>query len=173
MTQKAASFSITYYFQTLSRVLGAPVDFFGNFPETVGFKQSVGFLMLSSAFFAGASLLTRQYQSPVLAGGIFFANAVGMTVIAAGLGYILMSMIAGRRVSFRIFFSVYAFASGVVLLASWIPLFVWLTEPWKWVLIGIGLTHACGLKWITGVLIIVMSIAILMLFFWSVLPVIS
>jgi hypothetical protein len=173
MTQKTASFSIAYYFQTLAKVLGTPVDFYGNLPETIGFKQSVGFLMISSAFFAGASLLTRQYHSPVLAGGIFFANAVGMTVIAAGLGYILMSMFAGRRVSFRVFFSVYAFASGVVLLAAWIPLFVWLTEPWKWVLIGIGLTHACGLKWITGVLIIVTSIVMMMLFFWSLVPVIS
>jgi hypothetical protein len=84
-----------------------------------------------------------------------------------------MTMFWGRKVTFRRFFSVYAIASGVTLLASWIPLFIFITEPWKWLMIGIGLTQTVGLKWLHSVLVIVLSIGMMVLFFWSLLPLIS
>lgn len=173
MQQTAGQFSIGFYFSTLSKALGAPVIFFRELPRDIGLKQSAGFLIVSSVFFAGASLLTRDFPRPVLSGVIFFINAVGMTMIAAGTGYVLMTMIAGRKVTFRTFFSIYAFSSGIVMLAAWIPMFFWVTEPWKWLLIGFGLTKTCELRWLHAVLVIVISIAVIMLFFWSLMPVIS
>jgi hypothetical protein len=167
MAQKTAQFSITYYFQVLTKVLGAPGTFFRELPENNGFIQSIGFLVVSAAFSSGAAVLTQPLEQPLVAGGIYFINAMGMTLIAAGLGYIIMVMTAGRKVGFQRFFCVYAFASGVTLLAAWIPLFVWLTEPWKWILIGVGLSKTIGLKWIPIVLIIGISIAVIILFFWS------
>jgi hypothetical protein len=172
-TMDADRFSIKFYFQSLAKALGTPGTFFRELPENTGFQQSVGFLVVSSVFFAVASLTTREFEAPWISSSIFFANAVGMTFIAAGFGYITMTMFWGRKVTFRRFFSVYAFASGVTLLASWIPLFVFITEPWKWLMIGIGLTKTCGLKWLNSVLIIVMSIGMIVLFFRSLLPIIS
>jgi len=173
MTQDASRFSIGFYFKSLAKALATPVTFFQELPEDTAFHQSAGFLIVSSAFFALASLTTRDFEAPWISSGVFFLNAVGMTLIAAGLGYISMTMFWGRKVTFRRFFSVYAFASGVTLLASWIPLFVFMTEPWKWLMIGIGLTKTCGLKWLQSVLVIVMSIGMIVLFFWSLLPLVA
>lgn len=173
MKQDSGRFSIGFYCQSLAKALGTPVSFFRDLPEDMGLSQSMGFLLVSSVFFAAASLTTREFNAPWVSSGIFFINAVGMTLIAAGLGYITMTMFWGRKVTFCRFFSVYAFASGVTLLASWIPLFVFITEPWKWLMIGIGLTKTCGLKWLHSVLIIVISIGMIILFFWSLLPLVS
>lgn len=173
MQQSAGRFSLGFYFRSLAKLLGMPGTFFEELPADTGFKQSVGFLVVSSVFFAVASLTTRDFEAPWISSGIFFINAVGMTFIAAGLGYITMTMFLGRKVTFRQFFSVYAFASGVTLLASWIPMFVFITEPWKWLMIGVGLKKTCGLKWLHSVLIIVLSIGMMVLFFWSLLPLVS
>ena len=173
MKQENSQFSIGFYFQALAKVLGEPGTFFSELSIDKGFKQSFGFLLVSSGFFAGASLLTRQYANPLLTGGIFFVNAVGMTFIAAGLGYMLMSMFFGKKATFSQLLAVYAYASGVTLLASWIPLFVWLTEPWKWILIAMGLTKSCGFRWNQTVVVIGGSFGIMVLFFKSLLPLIS
>ncbi len=165
-------FTAGYYFGTLTRVLGQPKTFFRQLPAETGFVQPAGFLMVSSAFFTGACLLTQSFDRPLLTGGIFFVNAVGMTFIAAALGYLSMSMIAGRKADFARIFSVYAFSTGITLLATWIPLFIWLTEPWKWILIGSGLTISCGLKWTQSLMVIGMSIGIMILFFSALLPLI-
>ena len=173
MKQATDQFSFGFYFKALAKVLGEPGTFFRELPVDSGFNQSFGFLLMSSVFFAGASLLTRQFTQPLLTGCIFFINAIGMTMVAAGLGYMLMSMFFGKKVKFSRLFAVYAYASGVTLLASWIPLFVWLTEPWKWVLIGMGLTKSCGLRWNQTIVLIGGAIGIMVLFFRSLLPLIS
>lgn len=172
MQPAAGRFSMRFYFTSLAKVLGTPGSFFRELPEETGWNQSLGFLTVSAAFSTMACLLTQPLESPLLVGAIYFVNAMGMTFIAAGLGYMLMTMFAGRKILFRQFFSVYAFASGVTLLASWIPLFIWLTEPWKWILVGMGLTKTCGLRWSAAVLVIVSSIGVIILFFWSLVPVI-
>lgn len=164
-------FTMGFYFQTLTRMLGAPGDFFSEFPDKPDFRRSFGFLIISSLFFTGASL-THIRESPVLTAGILLINAVAMPFITAGLGFMVMTMTLGKRVKFTKFFAVYAYATGVTLLASWIPLFVWFTEPWKWLLIAMGLVKGCGLRWMQAILITGLSIFITVLFFWSLAPVI-
>ncbi len=105
--------------------------------------------------------------------GIHLFNAVGMTFIMAGLGYLVMGLSIGKKVPFARLFSIYALCSGVTLLVSWIPYFAVLTEPWKWYLIGTGLTKSCGLKLKEALLIIGMSLAIWILFYWSLMPLIT
>ncbi len=172
MKQANNNFSVGFYFQSLAKVLGEPGAFFRELQDT-GLKQPLGFLLVSSAFFAGASLLTRPSPGQILNGSILFINAVGMPFIAAGLGYMLMTLFFGKIVTFSRLFSIYAFAAGVTLLASWIPLFIWLTEPWKWVLIGMGLTKSCDFRWNQTVVVIGGSIGVMVLFFRSLLPFIS
>jgi hypothetical protein len=169
---ETARFTMGFYFQALTRMLSAPGEFFGEFSEKVGFQQSFGFLVLSSLFFTGASL-TCLRESHVLMAVILLINAVSMTFIAAGTGFFVMAMTIGKRTTFTKFFAVYAFSAGVTMLASWIPLFVWLTEPWKWLLIAVGMVKGCGLRWRQAILIIVLSILVIVLFFWSLAPVIS
>ena len=100
-------------------------------------------------------------------------NAIGMVLIAAALGYLVMALTIGKQVSFTRFFSVYAFSSGVTLLASWIPFFIWITEPWKWWLIGTGMVKGCGFSLSQALVIIGVSISVMFLLFWSVLPLVA
>jgi hypothetical protein len=164
-------FTLGSYFQTLTRILGSPGQFFSEFPEDVGFGRPFGFLLISSLFFTGASL-TCIHEKPILIAGILFVNSITMPFGSAGLGFMVMSMAIGKRVTFARLFAVYAFAAGVTLLASWIPLFIWLTEPWKWMLIALGMVKGCGLRWTQAFLIIGLSVFILVLFFWSLGPVV-
>lgn len=165
-------FTFGFYFQALTRMLSSPSRFFSELPDETGFRQPLGCLIISSLFFAGAGLTTIS-ENQILMGGILWVNAVAMPFVTAGITFMVMTMSMGKRVNFPKLFSVYAYATSVTLLASWIPLFVWLTEPWKWILIVIGLVKGCGFRWMQAILVVVVSIFIVMLFFWSLCPVLA
>ena len=165
-------FNFGFYFQALTRMLSSPSRFFGELPDETGFRQPLGCLIISGLFFAVASLTTIS-ENQILMGGILWVNAVVMPFMTAGIAFMVITMSMGKRVSFQKLFSVYAYATSVTLLASWIPLFIWLTEPWKWMLIVIGMAKGCGFKWMQAILIVAVSIFIVMLFFWSLAPVLS
>jgi len=164
-------FTFGFYFQALTKMLSSPTRFFDELPGETGFRQPLGFLIISSLFFAGASLTTIS-ENQILVGGILLVNAVAMPFVTAGISFMVMTMAMGKRVSFPRLFSVYAYATGVTLLASWIPLFVWLTEPWKWILIIIGMVKGCSFRWMQAILVVAVSIFIVVLLFWSLGPVI-
>jgi hypothetical protein len=166
------TFGIGLYFRLLNGLLGTPRRFFADLPADFGWQRPMGFLLVSSVFFTGASLLSALPERPLLLGIIYFMNAVVMTVIAAAAGYGVMVMFFGRRTTFGRLFGVVALSSGVTLLAAWIPFFLWLTEPWRWWLIGTGMTRALGLSGWQALLIVVVSVAVIFLFFWSVWPVV-
>ena len=165
-------FTLGFYFQALTRMLSSPSRFFSEMPIDTGFRQPLGFLIISGLFFAGASLTTLS-ENQILMGGILFVNAVAMPFVTAGIAFMVITMTMGKQVSFPKLFSIYAYATGVTLLASWIPLFVWLTEPWKWILIVIGLVKGCGFKWMQAILVVAVTIFIAVLFFWSLGPVLA
>ncbi len=169
------SFGLRFYVSTLSHLLGHPRDFFIQFAGAgMDPLKALGFLMTSALICAGASLMNGSlYGNPAVMGGIFLLNAVGMAVICAGSGYLVMVMAYGKQLGFGCFFSVYALSAGVVVLAAWMPFFVIFTEPWKWYLIGLGLVHGCGLGWRQALIIMALSIAMVLLLFYSALPLIS
>jgi hypothetical protein len=164
-------FTIGFYIQTLTGILGSPRRFFGELPEEMGFRNPFVFLLISSLFFTGASL-TCIHDRHVFMAGILLINALAMPFITAGIAFLIMTMTMVKRANFTSLFAVFAFAAGVTMLASWIPLFVWITEPWKWLLIAIGMVKACGLRWAQAILIIGSSVFVVLLFFWSLGPVI-
>ena len=164
-------FGLVFYFQALTMILGSPGQFFEELPQDTGYRRPFGFLLISSLFFVGASL-TQAHDKPWFMAAILFLNALGMTFITAVVGFMVMGMIRGRRIPFPRIFAVCAYSSGVTMLASWIPLFVWITEPWKWTLISIGMVRACALSWKQTILVMGISIFVIVLFFWSVMPVI-
>ena len=169
---KNIGFTIGYYFRTLSGILGAPGQFFGHLPDPVGFRRSVGFLLVSSLFFTVASFACFREHHWLLS-SIFWVNAFFMPLIASGLAFMVMMLTLGRRIPFERLFAIYAFASGVTLLVSWIPFSTWLTEPWKWVMIGLGMVRAGGLRWRQTVLVVGISVVLLVLLFQALLPVVA
>jgi hypothetical protein len=166
-------FSMHFYAQTVFGLLGQPRKFYDALPQSIGMMPVLGFLAVSAVFSSIASLLNTNPQNLYLTGGIYLFNAVGMVLIMAGLGYMVMTLCIGKKVSFARLFSIYALSSGVTLLVSWIPFLVVLTEPWKWWLIGTGIIKGCGLKLKEAVLIIALSLAVWILLYWSLIPIIT
>ena len=99
------TFSIGFYFKAITRILGEPRGFFLDLPLEPGFKKPVGFLLVSSLLFSGASLLQGRLAQPALMAAIFFINALGMTLIASFLGYLVVLVTLGRYRPFNKFFS--------------------------------------------------------------------
>jgi hypothetical protein len=166
-------FSMHFYVQTICGILGRPRKFFSELPLAIGMKEALIFLVISSLFFCAARLMNIRPHSVYLMAGIYLFNAVGMVFIMAGLGYLVMALSIGKKVPFARLFSIYALCSGVTLLVAWVPYFVVFTEPWKWYLIGIGLTKGCGLKIKEAAVMIALSLIIWILFYWSLIPVIT
>lgn len=159
-------------FWTLADIVGAPGRFFRRLPDPVGFRRSTGFLFFCCLFFAGASFLCFRPNS-VLLTGILFVNAFFMPFIASGICFMAMRMILGKRIPFERLFAIVAFSSGVTLMASWIPFSLWVTEPWKWSLIAVGMVRGGGLRWGQAIFVLAITIGILFLFFRSLLPLIG
>ena len=173
MDHAVPGLTVSGYFQILARVVAEPRAFFTELSNTVNIKIPFVFLLLSSAFFSLAANIVHQFPNPLMMTAILFINAIGMTIISAGLGYVLIAILAGRRYSFVQITSVYAYASGTVFLAAWIPMALWLTELWKWWLIGTGLCRTCGLQRQQAWLVVGLSIGGMVGIFWALVPIIA
>lgn len=161
------------YLPALTTLLCRPKSFFQAGRLAAEQPQAVRFIGLSTVFSAMATALGTGTANALPVAVIYMINALGMTVIAATLGHMVMVMAAGRRVAFGRFFSVYAFAAGTTLIFSWVPFAFWFTEPWKWWLIWTGLVHGLELPRRLTLAIITMTVCILTLFFQSLLPLLT
>ena len=159
------------YFRTLTQVWFSPGRFFSDLPESSGLTRPLAFLVLSSLLFAAGNLLYLR-ERILLKVAILFINAVAMPFIASAFGYLVMTMMMGKRASYRRLFSIYAFASGATLLLAWLPFSLWFVEIWKWFLIGVGMVKGCAFRPLQAGAVIALSMVILVLFFYSLGPVI-
>ena len=151
------------------QLFSSPGKFFNELNNKFRVKHSAGFLLISALLFTVASIQILKPDDQLIGSAILFTNAFGMALLLSIIGYALMGASVGRKVSFAAFFSVYAYASGATLLASWIPYTLVFTEPWKWVLVGIGLKKSCGLGLGATIWVILGSITILSILLWSIL----
>lgn len=157
-----------FYAYALIQLLIEPGLFFREILEKTRLRRAVEFMVIGCLFYTLASLLTGAYTQPVrIMAPIFFLNAAGMILISSTLGYIAMVMIAGKKARFAVVFSIYAFSSGVTLFLSWLPFLVWVTEPWKWWLISVGLKNTCNLSWKKSIVIMALSIIVLFFLMYS------
>lgn len=147
------------YPRTLIAIITGPGRFFRGLPRDIGLKQPVLFLIISSIIAALAGLSQQADNRLLLASARFF-NSMGLTFIAAAAGLIPAKLFRREDASFPLFFSVYAYSFGAVALIGWLPSFIWCAESIKWVLVGLGLIHACGFKRYQALLIIITSIGL-------------
>ena len=155
------------YLQIMNRMLVSPGQFFRDTLGYVDLRRALGFLILSSLFFTLAKLSLIQ-QDYLKLSVINFLNSLFMPALCAGIGYALLKWFSDREIRFNRLFAVYALSSGLMMLMSWIPLFLWITEPWKWFLVGLGLVKGCGLSRRQTLLVIILSIFLIVLVFWSI-----
>ena len=160
-----------YYLATQSRMVKEPGRVFNEMLPEQGAKRPLGVLLASSIIYSLSSILIGQPEAPVVAAAVLFVNAIGMALIAAAVGYGLVALFAGRSVPFGQLLPIYALSSSITLLVAWLPYSVWLTEPWKWWLIGTGLTKGCAaLQGWQALVIVISSIGVITLLFSAVLP---
>jgi Yip1-like protein len=158
--------SCQFYGYAVIQILIEPRRFFTELPKNATMAKSLGFCVICSLFYTAASLLTGTYPSPIKMGGVFFINNVAMVFLPAGLSYMILVMIRKKKSRFPLLFSVCAFSSGITLLVSWMSMFLWFTEPWKWWLIYTGFKNTCGIPWKASLVILVLTMIIE--FFFSV-----
>jgi hypothetical protein len=156
-----------FYGYAVIQILIEPRQFFRELPKNATMATSFGFCMICSLFYTAASLLTGTYPDPVGMGGVFLLNSVGMVFLPAGLSYLIMVITQGKKSVFPLVFSVCAFSSGITLLVSWMSMFVWFTEPWKWWLIYTGFKNTCEIPWKASLVTLVLTIIIQFFFLYS------
>ena len=91
---------------------------------------------------------------------IYFANAAGMVAIGSVTGFCTMVMMCGRVSRFSLVFGLYAYASGITMLISWLPFMLWFTEPWKYWLVYTGFKNSCGLSKGRALAVILISVPV-------------
>ena len=157
-------FTMGFYFQALTRLLGAPGQFFQELSGETAFQKPLGFLILS-AFFSTVAKLALIRDGYLILSAIFFINAVVMPMIASTIAFLVGNAALANRVRLRQYISVFAFASGTTMFLSWIPPLVWVAEPWKWILVYKGMTRGCGLRNMRAILIILVTVTVICLSF--------
>ncbi len=151
-----------FYGCAVIRILIEPRRFFSELSEKSGIKALL-FCIGCSGIYVSASLLSGNYPHALSTVGILFVNCLGMVCISAGLSHMIMVMTLGKQVGIEDLFSVYAFASGVTLLFSWVSCFIWFTEPWKWWLIYTGFRERCRFSW--GRALFILGVTLVVQFF--------
>jgi hypothetical protein len=162
------SISLASYSNILIQLMRSPGSFFDNHCKKNQAKQAAGFLLISNILFTIAALSVIRFDNPLINGIVLFTNAFGMVLILSVIGYVVMGASVGRKTSFSVFFSVYAYASGTTLLTSWIPSMLLFSEPWRWVLIGIGLRRACDLRLGAIIWVILCSVTMVSILLWTI-----
>ncbi|MFZ7128248.1 MAG: YIP1 family protein [Desulfobacterales bacterium] len=163
-------FNPSGYFHTLAGLLVRPAAVFEALADSPGIRSPLVFLAVSALFSGAAATTTAPYARPMIAGTVFVVNDLGMPLMAAGLAYLAMVAIVGRRVRFGTLLAIHALASGVTLLISWVPVFVVVSEPWKWWLVWTGLRSGGRLGRWAALAIVGLSIGVLILLFHIVIP---
>lgn len=166
--------ALKFYSQGVIRLLIEPILFFADLPGVHTLGRALGFTALCAGFYAGAGLLTGPGpQSPVVMALIYFINAAGMVLISAITGFCTMVMISGKKQSFSLVFGLYAYASGITMLISWLPFMLWFTEPWKYWLVYTGFRQSCGLSKARAITVLLISVPVQWCLIYSAITAIS
>ena len=163
---KPTSFGLGTYVHVLSKLLRHPRTFFEEREKDAAAGQALYVLLISSLIFALASVISLMSASPLVMGAIYFVNAVGMAVLGSIITYGLTRLFVKMPTSYPKFFSLHAYAAGAVLIFSWMPYMLWLTEPVRWWLIGCGLVKSLGFTVKGAVALNIMTVGVVMALVW-------
>ena len=161
---------IREYFESIFTILRSPAKYFESVADEQGWRRALFFLMISGIFYCSVSM-TYFFEHSLAMGVVMMANAVIMPALGAVFTFMLLSMTGDHKPYFKIF-NIFAYASGAVMVVSWIPGLAVIMEPVRAVLIGIGLVKVCGTGKIKAALVVVLTAALLLIFFWSTAPVV-
>ncbi|WP_238528364.1 YIP1 family protein [Pseudodesulfovibrio mercurii] len=152
-------------------VMRSPARYFERVAAEPGSRRALIFLMISGLFYCSVSM-AYFFENSLAMGIVMMLNAILMPAFGAVITFILIGMTGQERVPFGRIFNIYAYASGAVMVISWIPGLAIVMEPVRAVLIGVGLHKAAGVGKVRAALLIILTAVVLLLFFWSAAPMI-
>jgi hypothetical protein len=148
---------------TLTALLTRPGFFYTTRFGQVTTLQALTLLTVSGLFFAMAGTLLRPERFSLAMGLILFINAIGNAVIGCTACYLILVATARRRYAFNTLLSIFSLSSGTVLLIAWVPSALFLTEPWKWWLIGTGMVNGLGMSKGRAVITVLLTVAVVVI----------
>ena len=155
----------------LASILKKPQKFYADFPERPGYKTPLVFLTVAAAFYSAVSFTYFFGGSMQLAVAVLI-NAIAMPFILASVSWAILTMSSGK-VPFERIFAMYAYAFGAVMFFSWVPVVGYACEVWKAGLMACALATGFRLGWKQGLVVVAATFLVVMLFVWSVLPVLQ
>lgn len=157
------------YLHTLTQLVKKPGAFFSALDDPRRLPAVI-FLAISSLLSALSAMVFGPPSVTLIQGLILMVNNFGMVILAVMVAYAVMVPLAGRGIGFNRLFGAFAYSSGVTLLFSWYPALILLTEPWRWWLTWTGMRRGCGLGRGQTALILSLSIVLIVMLFWLLLP---
>ncbi len=162
----------TTYFQTIIALITSPRLFFTELSQETGYKRSLFFLGISGIFWASLRYTYFSDHSFFQAFTLVI-NALGMPFVLAAFTFMIMGLFFGRLTTYQHLTVVYAYATGVTMMLSWLPATEIFTEPWRFMLVAVGLVHWCSFRWTQAVTAIVLGVFFMLALLASMNPVIS
>ena len=162
-----------FYIDTLTALMTRPSRFYATTFKQVTAVQSLIVLAVSSVFFAATGSLLKPGSVSLTTGVILFVNAVGMVIVGSTACYLAIVTTARRRYAFKKLFSIFSLSSGVVLLIAWVPSSFFLTEPWKWWLIGTGMVNGLGMSKVRAASTVLFTFGAIVILVYALLPMVA
>jgi hypothetical protein len=160
----------TTYFQTVVDLISSPRIFFTELPQDIGYKKSLVFLIISGLFWSSLRYLYYSDHS-LFEAATLLINSFGMPFVLAGFTFMVMGLFFGRITTFKHIAIIYIYATGVTMLLSWLPTIEMFTEPWRFILVAVGLVKSCSFKWMQAVTAIALGVFIMLALLASLNPV--
>ena len=167
------TFSLAAYTRTLADLVVCPGAFFTERFNTVSVWHASGVLFLSALFSAMCLAMLSSQSAPLLTGMIGFVNGIFMTAVGCAIGYLVCLLIVGNRPSLSRLWALYSLSSGAVLLIAWVPSAFFLTEPWRWVLIGMGMVRGLKINRSRAVFIVLFTFGTTVLTVYAILAILN
>ncbi|WP_243545384.1 YIP1 family protein [Pseudodesulfovibrio tunisiensis] len=170
-TETVKNLNIKEYFEILINLMRHPAVFFADVAGETGTRRAWMFLFISALFYASVSM-SYFFESSLQMGVVMMANGLLMPLLATLFTYILVGMFHTERIEFARIFNIYAYATGAMMVVSWIPGLAIVLEPVRALLVGVGLVKACGLGKLKAASMVVATAFLLLMFFWTLAPVV-
>jgi hypothetical protein len=114
-------------------------------------------LLLASLFHAAIGSLPMSGTGTLVRTGILMANALGMTVLHAAMVWIVSRVVGEPRMRFASIWMIFAIGTSPTLLIAWIPFTFFFTEPWRWLLVALGMIYGLGMGKLRTVLVLLIA----------------
>lgn len=167
---ESKALSVREYLDALVTIIRSPAGFFSSLTDTAGLRKPTMFLFISALFYSTVSM-SYFYENSLTMGIVYLINAIAMPFLAAIFSFTLSGMIPGGKANFNRIFTVYAYASGAIMVVSWIPALGIILELFRAIIVTVGLKKACGMGWLKACTVVAGTAMLLLVFFWTLAPV--